>query len=427
MPPPDRPDPSSKKPIPESLSPSKDPRTEFQSPGVYIEEISFRSHTIEGVSTSTAAFAGPTLGGPVGAVTDAVTSFSEFQSIYGDASDIIFTGQPQQKTPNYVAFAARAFFDNGGRKLYIARVTSPDGSNRAPTTAADYKRALATLESLADASVVAAPGGAIAGASGIASVAPVHAALIGHSSRPGAYRIAVLDPPPSCSTSDVATLRAQANSTNAALYYPWLTITNPQARAKLAATINMPPSGFLCGIYARTDIARGVYKAPANEPIIGAVGFERNLTSGDNDLLNPLGINCLRFFPGKGNLVWGARTTSSDPEWKYVNLRRYFLYLEQSIERGTQWVVFEPNGDRLWAAVRETVSNFLYNEWRNGALMGSKPEEAYFVKCDRTTMTQNDLDNGRLVCLIGIAAVKPAEFVIFRIGQWTAGAKPTVS
>jgi phage tail sheath protein FI len=421
MPPPDRPDPSPRKPIPESLSPSEEPRTE--SPGVYIEEISSGSHTIAGVNTSAAAFVGPTLGGPVGGVTDAVTSFSEFQSIYGDASDISFAGPSQQKAPNYVAFASRAFFDNGGRKLYIARVSSPDGSNRAPTTAADYVRALTTLESLTDLSVVAAPGGAIAGASGIASVTPVHAALIAHVSRPGAYRIAVLDPPPSCSTSDVAALRAQANSNNAALYYPWITITNPQAPAKSRATINMPPSGFLCGIYARTDIARGVSKASANEPIIGAVGFERTLTSGENDLLNPLGVNCLRYFPGKGNLVWGARTTSSDPEWKYINLRRYFLYLEQSIDRGTQWVVFEPNGDQLWANVRRAISDFLYNEWRTGALMGSKPEEAYFVKCDRTTMTQNDLDNGRLICLIGIAAVRPAEFVIFRIGQWTADAR----
>ena len=139
--------------------------------------------------------------------------------------------------------------------------------------------------------------------------------------------------------------------------------------------------------------------------------------------MNPEGINCFRFFEGRGYRLWGARTISSDPEWKYVNLRRYFIYLEHSIDRGTQWAVFEPNGERLWANVRRTVEDFLFTEWMNGALLGDKPEKAFFVKCDRSTMTQNDIDNGRLVCLIGVAVVKPAEFVIFRVGQWTADAK----
>jgi phage tail sheath protein FI len=141
---------------------------------------------------------------------------------------------------------------------------------------------------------------------------------------------------------------------------------------------------------------------------------------GEQEVLNPLGINCIRTLPNRGIRVWGARTISSDPEWKYVNVRRYFLYLEASIDRGTQWAVFEPNGERLWANIRSTVSDFLYNEWVNGALLGATPKEAFFVRCDRTTMTQNDLDNGRLVCLVGVAALKPAEFVIFRIGQKTA-------
>ena len=152
----------------------------------------------------------------------------------------------------------------------------------------------------------------------------------------------------------------------------------------------------------------------------GALRFERDLTKENQDLLNPQGVNCLRFFPGRGNLLWGARTASADPEWKYVNVRRYFIYLERSIDLGTQWVVFEPNGEPLWANVRQTVTAFLTNEWRNGALLGTKPEEAFFVRCDRSTMTQNDLDNGRLICEIGVAAVRPAEFVIFRIGQKTA-------
>jgi uncharacterized protein len=166
-----------------------------------------------------------------------------------------------------------------------------------------------------------------------------------------------------------------------------------------------------------------VHKAPANEVVRGALGFEVMLNKGQQDVLNPEGINCFRFFEGRGNRLWGARTASSDPEWKYVNLRRYFAYLERSIERGTQWVVFENNSEPLWANVRRTIEDFLFNEWKQGHLMGDKPESSYFVKCDRTTMTQNDFDNGRLVCLIGVAPVRPAEFVIFRIGQWTGDAK----
>jgi Bacteriophage tail sheath protein len=186
--------------------------------------------------------------------------------------------------------------------------------------------------------------------------------------------------------------------------------------------IALPPSGFVTGIYARTDVTRGVFKAPANEVVLGALRHDLDINFAQQETLNPIGINCLRSFPNRGNRVWGARTVSSDPEWKYVNVRRYFNYLERSIDVGTQWVVFEPNGERLWANVKETISDYLVNEWRSGALLGSV-KEAFFVRCDRSTMDQNDIDNGRLVCLIGVAVVKPAEFVIFRIGQKTVDAR----
>jgi hypothetical protein len=185
----------------------------------------------------------------------------------------------------------------------------------------------------------------------------------------------------------------------------------------------VPPSGFVAGIYARNDASKGVSKAPAGEDITSAVGLEQLLDQNQSAALEQEGINVLRFFTGRGYLVWGARTVSSDPQWKYVNLRRYFAYLEHSIDKGTQWAVFEPNGETLWANVRQSIANFLLNEWKSGALLGQKPEQAYFVRCDQTTMTQNDLDNGRLVVLIGVAPVQPAEFVIFRIGQWTADHK----
>jgi len=204
-------------------------------------------------------------------------------------------------------------------------------------------------------------------------------------------------------------------------------VANPLSRPgrdDIPKEIALPPSGFVAGIYARNDNdpQHGVHKAPANEVVTGALRFELDINFSQQEQLNPLGINCLRYLSGRGYRLWGARLASSDPEWKYVSDRRYFNYLEASIDRGTQWAVFELNGERLWANVRQTISDFLYNEWRNGALLGANAEEAFFVRCDRSTMTQNDLDNGRLICLIGVAPTYPAEFVIFRIGQFTADA-----
>ena len=155
----------------------------------------------------------------------------------------------------------------------------------------------------------------------------------------------------------------------------------------------------------------------------GALRFETDINFPTQEMLNPLGVNCLRYIAGRGMRVWGARLASSNPEWKYVSDRRYFNFLEASIDRGTQWAVFEPNGERLWTNIRQTIGDFLLNEWQSGALLGSSVEQAFFVRCDRSTMTQNDLDNGRLICLIGVAIIKPAEFVIFRIGQKTADAR----
>jgi phage tail sheath protein FI len=295
-----------------------------------------------------------------------------------------------------------------------------DGTG-APSTG-DYTAALDRLLALEDISIVAAPG---ASAMAAPTPAAVNQLLIGHAETRRSYRIAVLDTPPSEEPSDVRTLKSLLDSKYAALYYPWVRVANPLAATDKAqpALIDLPPSGFVCGIYARTDIQRGVFKAPANEVVTGALGLQRDVHFGEQEVLNPLGINCIRTLPNRGIRVWGARTLSSDPEWKYVNIRRYFLYLEASIDRGTQWAVFEPNGERLWANITTTVTDFLYNEWIGGALLGTTPKEAFFVRCDRSTMTQNDLDNGRLICLVGVAAIKPAEFVIFRIGQKTADSR----
>jgi len=208
---------------------------------------------------------------------------------------------------------------------------------------------------------------------------------------------------------------------NGALYYPWIKVLNGP---ELASGF-VPPCGHIAGIYARSDQRVGVHKAPANEVLEGVLDLEISLDNSRQGRLNPAGVNCLRVFPGRGIRVWGARTTSSDPLWKYINVRRLFLFLEESIDEGTQWVVFEPNDEKLWARVKQTITQFLTRVWKDGALMGTTPEEAFFVKCDRTTMTQDDIDNGRLIVLIGVAPVKPAEFVIFRIAQWAGGSAVT--
>ena len=582
---------------------------EYLAPGVYVEETSFRAKSIEGVGTSTTAFAGPTRKGPFRATADdqevpeLLTSFGDFERIYGGITDLALTGTSPHT--NYLAHAVRAFFNEGGSRLYVARAVgagattasgqvTPDGTaaaeavhfvsrfpgslgngqvvvreqlapvaatamanapagtllvtgsggttayhlkvgndwhpaadpsaaaedattlaadtprivtllvvaidqdgdnlsfeglgydrghplwvghvmsaaparradhlqnmfavtvganasalelrnalftgattnaagelertialtgglDGAEPVAANYSLALGELAGLEDISIVAAPG-----SSAYAEAQAINNLLISHAESRRAYRIAVLDLPRDQTPGQARTLRGLIDSRYAAVYYPWVVVPNPLARPgreDIPRELALPPSGFVSGIYARNDVERGVWKAPANEVVRGALRFELDINFAQQEMLNPIGVNCLRYLSGRGFRVWGARLASSDPEWKYVNVRRYFNYLESSIDRGTQWAVFEPNGERLWANVRQTISDFLYNEWRNGALLGTKTEEAYFVRCDRSTMTQNDLDNGRLVCLIGVAVIKPAEFVIFRIGQKTADAR----
>jgi len=243
------------------------------------------------------------------------------------------------------------------------------------------------------------------------------------------YRFAVLDaaPPPNDSMANVQAQRKQFDTKYAALYHPWLVIPDPYpSSAGTVPDYPIPPSGHMIGVYARTDIERGVHKAPANEVVRGVIGLQRLLNKEQHDILNPypVNINVIRDFRNnsRGIRVYGGRVITSDPDWKYVNVRRLLIFIESSVDRGLQWVVFEPNAEPLWARVRRSISNFLTLIWRNGGLEGTKPEEAYFVKCDRTTMTQTDIDSGRLICVVGVAPVKPAEFVIVRIGLWTAHA-----
>jgi len=243
----------------------------------------------------------------------------------------------------------------------------------------------------------------------------VQLALVAHCENLGS-RFAILDiPRDKTKVLDVMTHRNIFDTQYAAMYNPWLQVFDPLDKRN----IYIPPSGSIAGIYARSDNTRGVHKAPANEVVRGVVGLACQYNKGEQDILNPQGVNLIRQFAGQGIRVWGARTCSSNGLWKYVNVRRLFIFLEESIKNGTNWVVFEPNDEQLWARVHRTIDAFLTRVWRDGALMGASPSEAFYINIGRSTMTQDDIDNGRLICVIGVAPVKPAEFVIFRITQKT--------
>jgi len=305
----------------------------------------------------------------------------------------------------------------GGRELEPRRVSAEEYVG----DSAD-RTGFAGLEAIDTVTMVCVPDLMAAyqtGALGRDEVKAVQLAMIAHCELMG-DRMAILDPLPGMSVQEVHDWRvneAGYDSKFAALYYPWLTCFDPAS----GRTAPMPPSGHLAGVWARNDATRGVHKAPANEVVRGAVEVANQITKGEHDLLNPVGVNCIRAFPGRGIRVWGARTLSSDPAWRYVNVRRLFNYVESSILGGTSWVVFEPNDPDLWGRMRRTISGFLYRVWLDGALFGTTPEQAYYVKCDDETNPSEVIEAGQVVCEIGIAPVKPAEFVVFRLAQLPSG------
>lgn len=243
----------------------------------------------------------------------------------------------------------------------------------------------------------------------------VQLSLVAHCEILGS-RFAILDlPREATKVQDVLAHRDLFDSSYCALYNPWLQVFDPLDKRN----IFVPPSGTIAGVYSRSDTTRGVQKAPANETLRGVVGLDVQYNNGEQDILNPAGVNLIRAFTGQGIRVWGARTCSSNSLWKYINVRRLFIFIEGSIKNGSSWVVFEPNTEQLWARVQRTIDAFLTRVWRDGALSGTSPSEAFYIEIGRSTMTQDDIDNGRLVCVIGVAPVKPAEFVVFRITQKT--------
>jgi len=393
--------------------------TSYLSPGVYVEEVDRGSKPIEAVGTNTVGFLGESSKGPMNESV-LITNWSQFVKTFGDFKDC----------SEHLAHGVYGFFNNGGSRCFVVNVGAPEQAKtevkasdkkdeKAPVTVGGGGRdgffigrdggpgartGLKCFEEIDEIAIIAAPG----------TTSPaIQDALLSHCET-RKDRFAILDSPETI-TGGVDKLPKPRDSKYGAYYFPWIQVYDPDK-----GNIFVPPSGHIAGVYSRIDSERGVHKAPANEIVRGALGLKYNVSKGEQDLLNPKGINAIRFMNG-GIRIWGARTLSSDPSWRYINVRRLFIMVESSIERATQWVVFEPNDHRLWKRVQRTISSFLTLLWRNGALMGTSPEQAFYVKCDEETNPPEVIDAGQLVVEIGLAPVKPAEFVIFRIGQMASG------
>jgi uncharacterized protein len=404
-------------------------------PGVYVEEVSTGARPIEAVGTSTAAFIGtaPNANAHLDEALG-INSWSQFVKEY--------VAEGSTSTP--LSHAVFGFFANGGGRCYC--VNTAKGQ---PIAAGGRERkGLELLEERDDVHIVAAPG--------YVDVAS-YEALLTHCEKMR-NRVAILDAPPDVKDIDrlvkaavaPAPAKSKDNADNAkegggtraaaasssgglrprvsengygAFYFPWIEVQDPLDPKNMP---DVPPSGHIAGLYARTDATRGVWKAPANEPLRGALNLTYRLTDDEQGELNAAGVNCLRYFDRAGILCWGARTLAdSASEWRYLNVRRLFNMIEESIVRSTRWVVFEPNDAALWRSIRRDIGHFLSIQWRAGALTGATADEAFFVKCDAETNPEEIIDAGQVVTLIGLAPVKPAEFVIFRIGQHAAGAEVT--
>ncbi|GAA3643535.1 hypothetical protein GCM10022200_29330 [Microbacterium awajiense] len=363
----------------------------YRAPGVHIDEVPRGPRRIEAVPTDLAAFVGVT-----GGDTDAalVTSIAEFESRW--------------PTGTAVATAVELFLLGGGRQAWVA-----------PVRRLTPKAVARQIEGMhRDATLVAIPSD---------PVAPPH--VVGAAAAALGDRRAMLlleGPWPGTTEAESAMLAGAASAlgtdgADAAVFWPRVRRPTPEGTVE-----DVSPLGAVAGVFARTDRTRGVWKAPAgtHATLTGVSGPSIVVTAADQGVLNPLGVDVIRVLPRAGTVLWGARTLSSDPEWRYIPVRRTALFLEESIERGLDWVVFEPNDEPLWAAVRASVEDFLWGLFRAGALQGHKPEHAFFVRCDRTTMTQTDIDAGRLICQVGVALVRPAEFTVLRVEAQTATARP---
>lgn len=434
----------------------------YKSPGVYVEEIDRGTRPIEAAGTSMAAFIGITTEASYKKLDPAtgkrvpdpdqesrlnkptlVTNWTQFTDVFGEFA-----------ANAYLPDAVYNYFANGGGPCYVTSLRALNEAQQAKPSRRGKAAAAASAEAPAEAAAptpaesapltvdeIVGDAGARTGLGGLEGLDDVRLVLcpdvmIGYDGTDEAknrikmvqealithcklmkYRFAVLDTPPHLNAQQAKEWREFINfdSDYAALYYPWLVVADLSGAA---SSKNVPPSGHIVGIYNRSDAERGVHKAPANEVVSNAIGVEYSISKGEQDVLNPIGVNCIRAFPARGIRVWGARTLSSNAAWRYINVRRLFITVEASMDAGLQWVVFEPNDNTLWAKVRRDVTSFLRGVWRSGALFGSTPEQAFYVKCDEELNPPEVRDLGQLVIEVGMCPTKPAEFVIFRITQW---------
>ena len=410
----------------------------YQTPGVYVEEVESGSKPIEAGATNIVGFLGIAEKGPVNEAV-LVTNWTQYTKTFGG-----------MHKAGWLGHAVYQFFQNGGTKCYINNLAEPmaqkpktevktekndkngkkseenavstenaqtpqselDGAIRNPDNIAKLiigkdegvgkRSGLYLFDEIQDISIVSAPG---------VTDPAAQDAILSHCER-NRFRVAVLDSPETLA-GGIDTMPKPRDSIMGSYYFPWIEMYDVVQDKNVYA----PPSGGICGIYGRVDGARGVHKAPANELFRTALGLKYNLTDAEQELLNPKGVNCIRSFPGRGIRVWGARTISSNPEWRYVNIRRLFCMVEQAIQNGTSWVVFEPNTKDTWKKLARTATAFLLNIWRDGMLVGDTPEQAFYVRCDEELNPPESVDAGYVVCEIGLAPAKPAEFVVFRISQ----------
>jgi len=393
----------------------------YQTPGVYVEEVEGGSKPIEAGATNIVGFLGVAEKGPVNEAV-LVTNWTHYTRIFGGMHE-----------GGWLGHAVYQFFQNGGNKAYINNLKElpqkpekedkeEEGGENVPVKienppdiakliiGADEgvgkKTGLFLFDTVPEIALVCAPG---------VTEPAAQDAILTHCER-NRFRFAILDSPEGLEKG-IDTMPMPRDSIMGAYYFPWVEMYDTGADQNVHA----PPSGGIAGVYSRVDSTRGVHKAPANELFRTALGLKYNLTDAEQELLNPKGINCIREFPGRGIRVWGARTISSNPEWRYINVRRLFCMVEQAIQNGTNWVVFEPNTRDLWKKITRNITSFLLNIWRSGALFGDTPEEAFYVRCDDELNPPESIDAGYVVVELGIAPAKPAEFVVFRVSQKTLG------
>lgn len=402
----------------------------YQTPGVYVEEIESGSKPIEAGATNIVGFLGVAEKGPVNQAT-LVTNWTQYTKIFGGLHE-----------GGWLGHGVYQFFQNGGTKCYINNLAEPkskkgesnqkNGDKAAEKaddsiSSAKYevknpdniakliigkdegvgkKSGLHLFDEIQDISLICAPG---------VTDPAAQDAILTHCEK-NRFRFAVLDSPETLE-GGIDTMPMPRDSIMGAYYFPWVQMYDMVADQNIYA----PPSGGICGVYGRVDSTRGVHKAPANELFKTALGLKYNLTDAEQEMLNPKGINCIRDFPGRGIRVWGARTISSNPEWRYVNVRRLFCMVEQALQNGTNWVVFEPNTRDLWKKITRNITAFLLNIWKSGALFGNSPEEAFYVRCDDELNPPESIDAGYVTIELGLAPAKPAEFVVFRVSQKTLG------